>query len=395
MSKGRWMLGVIVLLCGLTGLFAAAPTKGPGMTVTYNSTIIDTDVSIESARLADGAPFPHGGGIAGPTKLSDNPLSGGKTMGAVPDDRHLPDYIDFEWRESPKPPPDPTPKDPFSQAHKDWENAMMAEFYTHPIKKQRVFVRSRVPEQLVDIVLKENRHSVKGHGAQASIEIFLIWTDRGIKLRWQIWHTPAFQVQFFSHQGGDEIVPSGTTMIAAYSNTIKDARFTIDPFSIGEPPTRYPASANGTVFSISTCIAYTPKPISGGEALVAFENELQLPEWVEFNWRLFPISMSIPRKFGESDSDYETRTIPYFRAIPVHYALVPVRNRIPRTVQDEITAATRRAQRHKAPDSVIYLYFVWTDSGIKLHWRLKRSRPDGSFVNVSEGGDELKEAAIP
>jgi hypothetical protein len=43
--------------------------------------------------------------------------------------------------------------------------------------------------------------------------------------------------------------------------------------------------------------------------------------------------------------------------------------------------------------SLIYLYFIWTESGIKLHWRLKRSLPDGAFVSVREGGDELTQVA--
>jgi hypothetical protein len=45
------------------------------------------------------------------------------------------------------------------------------------------------------------------------------------------------------------------------------------------------------------------------------------------------------------------------------------------------------------PSSVIYLYFVWTESGVKLHWRLKRSRPDGTFVSVREGGDEITQGS--
>lgn len=389
MNTGRLLLtglGLVLLAC-LTGLIAAAPAVGPGMTVTYNSAINDMEVTIENARLPDGGAFPHGGGIGGKSRPNENPLNGGKTMGAAPDGRQLPEYIDFEWRESALEPPDPTPKDPFSQAHEDWKTKMMAEFYSHPIKKQRVYIRSRVPAELVNKVIEQNRHSVKGHGAQASIEIFLIWTDYGIKLRWQIWHTPAFHAQYFSHQGGDEIVPSGTTMIAAYSNTKKDDSFTVNPGSPGKPPIRHPASASGLNFSGSSSFAYTRNPISGGEKLVAFESELQLPEWVDFNWRFFPIS--IPRKSGEADTDYDTRTTAIYRSVAIASERILVRSRIPLDVQDEIAAATHNAQPNKAASSVIYLYFIWTDTGIKLHWRLKRSLSDGSFVSVREGGDEL------
>lgn len=390
MHKGRWMLAMIALFCGVTGLFAAASTKGPGMTVTYNSTIIEMDVNIESARSADGAPFPHAGGLAGPTKLATNPLNSGKTMGAAPDGRQLPDYIDFEWRESPKPPPDPTPKDPFSQAHKDWENTMMAEFYTHPIKKQRVSVRSRVPDELVRAVIEANRNSVRGQGANASIAIYFIWTDYGIKLRWKIWHTPAFNGQYFSNEGGDEIVPPGTTVIAAYSHMIKGDGFAVCPYSPEQPPRLHPASSGGLELGDASLFGYTEKAFSGGEKPVAFGNGPTLPEWVDFHWRLFP--NSIPRKSGESDVAYTTRTIESYRSLTVNSERIQVRSRVPQDVQDEIAAATRNIHPHKASDSVIYLYFVWTESGIKLHWRLKRSRSDGSFVNVREGGDEPKQA---
>ncbi|MDP3670958.1 MAG: hypothetical protein Q8R69_14860 [Telluria sp.] len=393
MNTGRLLLtglGLVLLAC-LTGLIAAAPAVGPGMTVTYNSAIKDMEVTIENARLPDGGAFPHGGGIGGKSRPNENPLNGGKTMGAAPDGRQLPEYIDFEWRESALEPPDPTPMDPFSQARKDWETKMMAEFYTHPIKKQRVFIRSRVPVELVNKVIEANRHTVKGHVTEASIGVYFIWTDYGIKLRWQIWHRPAFNGQYYSDEGGDEIVPSGTTMIAAYSNSIKNDRFTVAPGSHNMFPTRYPAYASGSFFSGAPAFAYTNKPVSGGEKLMAFESEPELPEWVEFNWGLFPIL--IPRKSGESDSAYSVRISDIYDSLEKRHERIEVRSRIPQKVQDEITAATRNAQPHNASSSLIYLYFIWTDSGIKLHWRLKRSLPDGSFISVREGGDELTQAA--
>jgi hypothetical protein len=358
------------------------------MSVTYNSTIKDTDVNIKNARLPGGAAFPHGGSIGGKNGPNENPLNGGKTMGAAPDGRQLPAYIDFEWRESPLGVPDPTPKDPFSQAHKGWETQLMADFYAQPLKSQRVLIRSRVPDELVDDVIAANRRSVKGEGPEARIDLYFIWTDYGIKLRWRIFHTPAFRAQYYSHEGGDEIVPSGATMVAAYSNSIKDARFTVDPGSADASPMRYPASASGVYFSGSSSFAYTTKPISGGEKLVAFEIEPQLPEWVDFNWRLFPTAL-IPRVSGESELAYERRRIAIHVALPIKTERIQVRSRIPPEIQDEIAAATRNAQPHKAADSVIFLYFIWTDNGIKLHWRLKHSMPDGSFVVARDGGETL------
>jgi hypothetical protein len=268
---------------------------------------------------------------------------------------------------------------------------MMADFYSRPIKKQRVFIRNRVPAEVVSAVVDANRYTPKGKLDEASIHVYFIWTEYGIKLRWEIWHRPG--TQYDSHQGGDELVPAGTTMIAAYSNAINNDKFAVDPGGPGADgrPRRYPASASGSVFSGSPSFAYTNRPASGGEKLMAFESETELPEWVEFRWALSPTA-GISPKPGESDSEFHWRSVAFYSALPRKSERVLVRSRIPQEVQDEIAAATRNAHPHKVASSVIYLYFIWTESGIKLHWRLKRNQPDGSFVSVREGGDELTHA---
>jgi hypothetical protein len=362
------------------------------MTITYTSAIKDIDINIKSARLPDGTPFPDAGSLSGGSKPNDNPLIGGATMGAAPDGRELPEYVDFVWRESPKSLPDPTPMDPFSPAHKDWEKTMMDEFYSSPLKQQRILIRSRVPVEVISAVLKANLHTPKGQLDDASFRLYFVWTEYGIKLRWEIWHRNG--MQYDSDQGGDEIVPAGTTMIAAYSSTIKNDRLAVDP---GGPdtdgrPIRYPESARGTVFSGSPSFTYTSRPVSGGEKLMVFESEPEMPEWIDFKWALHPTT-DIPHETGESESAYHWRREAFYAALHRKSERVPVRSRIPQEVRDEITAATRTAQPHKVASSVIYLYFIWTNSGIKLHWRLKRSLPDGTFVSIREGGDEIAKLA--
>jgi hypothetical protein len=282
--------------------------------------------------------------------------------------------------------------DPFSQAHKAWKTAIMAEYYSNPLKTQRVFLRDRIPSEMISEVIKANRFKPKNELDPASIHVYFIWTDYGIKLRWKIWHRQGSQ--YDSHHGGDELVPAGTTMIAAYSNTIQNDNFVVDP---GGPdtdgrPKRYPASTSGTAFSGSPSFAYTNRPISGGEKLMAFESELELPEWVDFKWTLAPTA-AIAHEVGESESAYHWRSVSLYRALPSKSQRVLVRSLIPQDVRDEIAAATRNAQPHKVASSVIYLYFIWTDTGIKLHWRLKRSQPDGSFISVREGGDQIMQGA--
>jgi hypothetical protein len=176
---------------------------------------------------------------------------------------------------------------------------------------------------------------------------------------------------------------------ASYSSTIKNDKYIV--CSADVDPTRYPASANGTFFPGSPGLAYTDRPISGGEYLAAFESEPELPEWVDLRWALFPPAAISP-KSGESDVAYHWRSIAFYSAFPRKNERILIRSRIPQDVRDEITDATRNAEPHKVASSVIYLYFVWTDNGIKLHWRLKRSRPDGTFIGVREGGDEIMQA---
>jgi hypothetical protein len=386
MHYPRIGLAALVVLACAVGLIPSALSAGPGITLNYASAIRDMHVTIKSARLPDGTAFPSAGAIGGESRPDDiNPLGDEAVMGAAPDRRALPEFVDFEWRESPPAPPEPTPMDQASAAHKEWETKMMAEFSSHPIKRQRVFVRSRVPPELVSAATEIDRQTPRSQLAAASVKLSFIWTDRGIKLRWELWHRTG--VQYYSHQGGDEIVPAGKTMIAVYSSTIEDDKHIVG-LADGYP-VRHPAAPYyGTFFSGAPGLGYTNRPLSGGEKPVAFESEPELPEWVDFRWALFP-KADVARNPGESETAYYWRSLAIYAAVPRKNERVLVSSRIPQGVRDEITAATRNAQPHKVASSVLYLYFVWTDSGIKLHWRLKRSQPDESFRTVLEGGDEI------
>lgn len=385
-------VGLVLFVC-IMAIIAASTSAGPGLTVTYNSTIKHARIYIEDARLPIGAAFPNAGSFGGGDASNDSPLSDGATMGGAPDGRDLPDYVDFKWRENPY--PDPTPNSPLSQATKVWEARSLATLIAQPIRSQRVFIRSRIPADVVNAAIEANRHTPKNGLPPASIRIYFIWTDYGIKLRWQIWHSPPSEIQYYSDQGGDEIVPAGTTMIASYSNAIKSEKYVVGFADV--EPTRHPASAKGTFFPGAPSLAYTPRPISGGEYLAAFESESELPEWVDIRWALFPPAAISPEP-GEPDAKFHFRAIAFYSTVPRKNERIIIRSRIPQEVRDEIAAATRNAEPHKVAGSVIYLYFVWTNNGIKLHWRLKRSRPDGTFISVREGGDDISHTngeAIP
>ena len=354
---------------------AETANPGPGMNLTFASTVGGVSIDIKSARLPDGKEFPNAGSFG----YAKNPLLGSKTMGAAPDGRDLPEWIDFEWQE----PQYPWNKRP-GQSEDEWTEEVHAAYLNLPVKTQRVLIRNRIPQEVVDEITEASRHPVKRYGTEKSLAINLVWTSQGIRLRWRIWHKPQFNDQYYSHEGGDEIIPDGKTMIAIYANTMKDNNFSVNP---GRMPTRHPAPRNGHLFSGSPSFAYTANPLSGGGLVVAYENEAQLPEWVDFDWRLFPLS--VPRKSGEPDSEYDARTRAIFLSLPANNERVAVRNRIPQEVQDEIANAARNAMPDKVSDSIIFIYFIWTDNGIKLYWRLLHILSDGRHIYPREGGDEL------
>jgi len=380
--NAKFMRLVAMLWMGLFfDIHHANALDGPGMTVTYSGTMKDVSIYIKKAHLPSGKEFPTAVSFG----YAENPLAGGATMGAAPDGRQLPEWIDFEWMEPPYPGLERAPSDP--EAYKEWGKLVDEQFRTLPVKKQRVLIRNRIPKAVIDEVIDANAHAIARYGPEKRLAIHFIWTTQGIKLRWNIWHTPKFNPQYDSHEGGDEVIPEGTTMVAIYADTIKEANsvVSIDNYVKRNPP------VGRSSFSGLPAFAYTDRPLDGGGLVVRYEHEPQLPESVDFDWRLFPLST--PGGAGESDAEYESRVHALYNALPKKIERVAVRSRIPQAVQDELSAAARKLTTNEISNSVIFLYFIWTDSGIKLHWRLKHRLPDGSFISVREGGDELTQAA--
>lgn len=357
-----WSFAVLLLLsgCGLGFALSDAfdANTGPGMIVTYTSAIRDVSIIIRSSTLPDGSEFPNGGAIGFPSY----PL-GGATMGAAPDGRHLPEWIDFTWTESPDSDAVPVPIQVPVQT-----------------KRQRVFIRSRVPQEVIDKVEEAKRHLIAGYGSEKKLEIFFIWTTDGIKLRWNIWNTPRFNLQYDSRVGGDEFIPTGTTMIVAYASSIRAGVVAVNTI------TRYP-EIPGRSFSGASGFSFAERPVLPASTIVAHENAERLPEAVQFDWRLFQVP--IPRKWREADADYKKRTQALADALPVRRERVEIMNRIPEPVRDKIRDAARHAVPAKPASYVIFLYFIWTDQGIKLRWRLMETRDHGPAVEVQAGGDVL------
>lgn len=197
-------LGIIAAICisifgtlALSRCESTASIVGPGMIVTYVSSIRDKRIYINNSRLPDGKDFPTAGSFG----YARDPLGGGATEGAAPDGRRLPEYIDFSWQEAKYPAEEQDPSLSVTEATAQ----VIAKFKALPTKEQRVYVRERVPQDVIDEVTESNRRKQPGKLSDKALWIYFVWTDDGIKLRWRLWYRPEIGAPSFPREGGDPL----------------------------------------------------------------------------------------------------------------------------------------------------------------------------------------------
>ena len=149
-----------LLLVSLYGC-AVASTKGPGMTLTYGNGKLGTLILVDQARTSDGGEFPTPGGL-GPDK---HPLRGGKTMGAAPDNRPVPQWVEFTWKEFPYP-----------------SNA--DDLPLGPVQHARISVSDRVPADVVAEVIR-SKQTAKTRDETLRLWLNFVWQRDGIAFGWQ------------------------------------------------------------------------------------------------------------------------------------------------------------------------------------------------------------------
>jgi hypothetical protein len=54
---------------------------------------------------------------------------------------------------------------------------------------------------------------------------------------------------------------------------------------------------------------------------------------------------------------------------------VYVASKIPPGAIEEVRKSHAETERGKLPDKILRVYFVWTQSGIKVRWRVQRDHP--------------------
>jgi len=137
--------------------------EGPGMTLHFASLKEGVVIACTGGNLASGKRFP-GPGVFGRTK---DWLTGGKTEGAAPDGRQLPEWVEFEWKEY--------------VSDKDY---VLEELKALPAHVERVIIRERVPPDVIDEVIRSRRATPPGKLPDKSLQLNFVWTDSGIKFRW-------------------------------------------------------------------------------------------------------------------------------------------------------------------------------------------------------------------
>jgi hypothetical protein len=192
-------------------LFGAAVSchgqpSGPGMILSFGSVIEGKSIIVKSSKMATGERFSNPGSVGGigTSKWGSWRHIPTKVEAASGDGRELPEWVEFEWRELSYPEPQITDF-PSEQAY---TKHLRAEFSGAPIKTQRLKIRSRIPQDVVEEVVEAKLKAPRGEVAEKSLWVFIFWTPEGIKMRWQLRHDPGRKQRNFGdvvREGGDDL----------------------------------------------------------------------------------------------------------------------------------------------------------------------------------------------
>lgn len=184
LKKSIFVLSVIANGFLTIGCASASRTTGPGMIVHFGNSKTEILLVFEKIVTSTGSDFVSPGGL-GPVV---DPMHNGKTMGATGDQRELPEWVEFTWREHPNIEPKRTRE----------------EYMARPLQTKRVQVRSRIPQSVVDEIVKSKQDPVRNKKEDLSLWVHFIWTDDGIKFIWREKSGCCEIVRF----GGDELKQS-------------------------------------------------------------------------------------------------------------------------------------------------------------------------------------------
>ena len=173
-----------LLLAGGIGMLGAGCVEandGPGIVLHFASLKEGVVIACTGGSLASGKRFP-GPGALGRTK---DWLTGGKTEGAAPDGRQLPEWVEFEWTE-----------------YASDKDDSVKELGPLPVHVERVVIRERVPQDVIEEVIRSKLATPPGALPDKSLWLDFVWTDDGIKFHWRLESVKAAP-EYILRSGGD------------------------------------------------------------------------------------------------------------------------------------------------------------------------------------------------
>jgi hypothetical protein len=150
---------------------------------------------------------------------------------------------------------------------------------------------------------------------------------------------------------------------------------------------------DGKEFPNAGSFGYARNPLDGGATEGAAPDGRQLPEWVEFSWKEPPnllVQKDLQPGPPEAIAEENARVAGIFKLLPIKTQRVLIRSRVPQDIEDEVMESNRRKQPGSLADKALRIYFIWTEEGIKFHWRLWYRPEAGPSSYPREGGDEIQ-----
>lgn len=166
--------------------------------------------------------------------------------------------------------------------------------------------------------------------------------------------------------GVSALVPSKPKPVGAvvsYTSTIKGVM--IDILSARDDAGRPFAHANAYYSEHGDKAAITMGAAPGGYGL---------PNWIEFEWRE-PAYPGIVRAQGESYEAWGAKVDEDTRKLVRKKQRVYVASKIPPEAIEEVRKSQAETVRGNLPNKMLWVYFVWTPTGIKVRWEVYRKPP--------------------
>lgn len=171
-NRRCFILGAATILASGCHQTRASENYRLGANIVYGSLISGRSISVKSALIPNGRAFANPGALTGGIK-------GKKSWRSVPTktmvfsgDLHeqLPEWAEFRWTEP------PYPEDP---------DMSLESYRALPQKTQRIFIRSRIP---ADVIAEVSSAKEKSRGALANkgLWLYFFWTPEGIRMRWSM-----------------------------------------------------------------------------------------------------------------------------------------------------------------------------------------------------------------